>query len=73
MCLLMLFFKQEAIQQIIYLVRCQILKVTSYQRFRLKAHWLIGWFFASATSSSETGIRIAQSIFDADLRLDPFC
>ena len=43
MRLLMVFFKQEAIEQIIYLVRCQISKMAGSQRFSLKAHWLVGF------------------------------
>ena len=43
MRLLMVFFKQEAIEQIIYLVRCRISKATGSQRFRLLAHWVVGF------------------------------
>ena len=46
-------FQQEASEQIITFVRCRISGTPG------------GWFCASATSSSETGTRISESISDA--------
>ena len=50
-CVLMVFNRQKAIEQIIYLVRGRIWEATSSQKFRVMVITLRGWFLVSATSS----------------------